>query len=144
MLQTDQPAASPAPVTYPVLIPISPGTREEWMSSEYPDYEDACAARASGEAEELGYPTNENAHVWEILDRRKTRIEIRGDDEAKEVLESGWYWQTDTGYENSPAWRAAVQRVCLRIAEATGFERTGTAVGEFWTKCASPTKHPTP
>jgi hypothetical protein len=91
-------------VSYPVRIIASKSLLEEWIMDEWASWEDA------------GMPETPT-HVVPILQRMKTRLEVRSQDELELVLKSGEYQGNPSHWgDGRDAHRRAISRLCDRLA----------------------------
>ena len=84
-----------------IKIRISKAALEEFKDSEYGSYEDADCP--------------DTGHVWCILDRHSTVIEVRDDAEAAQVYEA---LVTGTFQIDNPAYGQRYFRTACRISDA--------------------------
>jgi len=100
-------------MTYPIKIKASANVIAYWQNSEQGSFEELGTSWGDPD------PSPENPHVWTILTRHRTVIEIRNDSEALTLCESA-DWQGEGGrWDFDLATRRAIDRVADKILELT-------------------------
>lgn len=93
-------------------VPVSAPTIELWRSHEEASFEDC------------GGP---DWHPYALLGRRKTRVVVETEREARDLIESALYRGIPSGFvDDSPGFQAALRRVAAALEEAVeGTENGG-------------------
>lgn len=96
-------------MNFPAKVEISGSVMEKWRDYEHPSYED------SGKSED---------HVYALLQRYKTRVEVRDQEEYQTVMKSLKHWKEGIGqmaFANKQT-EAALQEVHSSLEEEVSQE----------------------
>lgn len=89
-------------MTFPITIQASRSVVQQWKEDEYASFEDHNGA---------------HDHVYWILDRYATKIEVLDEAELRTVITSGEYQGTAGGWDDRHAYHAAVSRLTHALKE---------------------------